>query len=286
MALQLAGIIKGNEEYEDLEPLESPPGGVIDRDSNGRPTGILRERAVELVLSVMNKKTDLEMKNFISEGLSLCAKKGLTAVQTNDANALSVYRDLQSQNLLPIRVFLTPNYEELIDDCRKKYPVDSENCTVNSRTSEEQLKPFRPSCIPPSSAAVSHSVIESDSRSNVKIELSTAESRLIVERLKIYADGSLGAETAALRTVPGSGSVKKKSKNGLERFNTVIGIDDVDDNNESIPPVPSMISQDYTGILTHTKTDLKDMVSHARDLGFRVEVHAIGDAAVDRVRLT
>ena len=99
--MQLAGIVRGCKEY--VDPIESSPGGIIDRDIDGRPTGILRERAVELVLSVMGKKSHLEMKSFVSDGLSSCVQKGLTAVQTNDANALSVYRDLLAENSLPDR---------------------------------------------------------------------------------------------------------------------------------------------------------------------------------------
>jgi predicted amidohydrolase YtcJ len=78
-----------------------PSGGVID-ENEGIPTGILKERAVELVLSVVGKKSNEEMKSFIIDGLNLCVKMGLTAVQTNDAESLSVYKELQSENKLPV----------------------------------------------------------------------------------------------------------------------------------------------------------------------------------------
>jgi hypothetical protein len=41
----------------------------------------------------------------------------------------------------------------------------------------------------------------------------------------------------------------------------------------------------HTGILVHKNKDLEDMISHARGLGFRVEIHAIGDAAAEQVGL-
>jgi predicted amidohydrolase YtcJ len=64
--------------------------------------------------------------------------------------------------------------------------------------------------------------------------------------VKIFSDGSLGAETAALRV------------DGSE------------------PPVS-------TGVLVHNDAGLRSMIQEARERGFRVEIHAIGDAAADQV---
>ena len=277
--MQLAGISRGCGQYEDVDTIESPLGGIIDRDSDGRPTGILRERAVELILTVMGKKSHSEMKSFISDGLSLCAKKGLTAVQTNDANALSVYRDLLAENSLPIRVFLTPNYEEVTLHDVRNLPI---NMSTGSGIIEEQLTPHRPSCMPLSSASISKTTLSSanvivlGSSSSEEINFAVADSRLIVERLKIYADGSLGAETAALRKAPADIENQQES---INETLSIINIDEIDDSAISAPAV----SSEYSGILTHSKIGLQGMVSHARNLGFRVEVHAIGDAAVDQV---
>ena len=42
---------------------------------SGFPTGILRERATELIMAVMNRgRTFEEKRKFISEGLSICAQ--------------------------------------------------------------------------------------------------------------------------------------------------------------------------------------------------------------------
>ena len=275
--MQLAGIVRGCKEY--VDPIESPPGGIIDRDSDGRPTGILRERAVELVLSVMGKKSHLEMKSFISDGLSSCVKKGLTAVQTNDANALLVYRDLLAENSLPIRVFLTPNFEEVTLNDENNLPI---SMSTGQQILKEQLKPYRPNCVPLSSASISKTALSSakvivfSSNNNEEINFARADSRLIVERLKIYADGSLGAETAALRKTPAE---IKNQHDIINETPCVINIKEIDDTANSTPAV----SPEYSGILTHSKSGLQEMVSHARNLGFRVEVHAIGDAAVDQV---
>ena len=242
----------------DLDLLSSPPGGAIDRDGEGNPTGILRERAVELVLSIIGKKSLEELKGFISDGLALCSRKGLTSVQTNDIAALEAYRELQRHDALPLRVFLTPNYDELFHDSDDD--INSDSCASSAALVEKQIRPYRPNCMPASSAKVPESVIDGgtglDARMNSRttlppaiIDTSTASSRLVVERVKIYADGSLGAETAALRT---TGS-------------------------------PTETDPGYSGILTYSKESLQGMVSHARGLGLRVEVHAIGDAAAEQV---
>jgi predicted amidohydrolase YtcJ len=67
-----------------------------------------------------------------------------------------------------------------------------------------------------------------------------------MDRIKIMCDGSLGANTAAL-------------------------LSSSDDKG------------DVVGVLYHATEDLRRMIQHARDLNFRVEIHAIGDAAVLQV---
>lgn len=88
----------------------SVDGGVIDAeedvDEEGAvtvaPTGILKERACEFVTAVLDSlRGEPERETFISEGLALCLRRGLTSVQTNDARcflhpwllqSLSTYR--------------------------------------------------------------------------------------------------------------------------------------------------------------------------------------------------
>lgn len=75
------------------------------------------------------------------------------------------------------------------------------------------------------------------------IPLASTKQRLAVERIKIFSDGSLGAATAAIK-----------------------------DQGDS-----------YQGILIHTKEKMVQMISDAHSKGFRVEIHAIGDAAAEQV---
>ena len=209
------------------------PGGVIEIDEVTRlPTGILKERAVELVTANMQKfKSNSNRKQFIVDGLNLCMKYGLTSVQTNDEASVHIYQTLQHENSLLLRVFLTPNFNDF------KIPA--------SEGGIQDMTPVRPECLK----------IRKDSTSQL-LSTSDKASKLIVERVKLFADGSLGAETAAIRN--------------------------------SAPSIPSMtsngiIGSDYTGVLIQEDAELVSMVKYAKDRDFRVEVHAIGDKAAECV---
>lgn len=69
--------------------------------------------------------------------------------------------------------------------------------------------------------------------------------------MKIFSDGSLGAETAALR---------------LERDSSAA---------ES--------ERTHKGVLMHKAEAMRCMIAVARSNGYRLEVHAIGDAAAEQV---
>lgn len=77
---------------------QSPPGGVIEVDAAGNPTGVLKERAVELIVAAQQRlqrgdnsdpSAALQQKmRFLREGMDVCVRAGLTTVQTNDEGAL------------------------------------------------------------------------------------------------------------------------------------------------------------------------------------------------------
>ena len=68
-------------------------------DDAGSPTGIIKERATELIVAAQQNQSvsgsestrsaDLEQKlRFIKEGMALCARVGLTSVHSNDERSL------------------------------------------------------------------------------------------------------------------------------------------------------------------------------------------------------
>ena len=80
--------------------------------------------------AVVQTRTDEDKKHFLREGLNMCLRHGLTAVQTNDEGTVQAYKELLAQQeaemaqaeggnevqSVPIRVFLTPNHSELNEE--------------------------------------------------------------------------------------------------------------------------------------------------------------------------
>ena len=70
-ALEIAGITKDTPD---------PPGGSIDRDEQGAPTGILRENARDLVLPYMPVETEDELVSALTDLGDLLISQGIVAV--------------------------------------------------------------------------------------------------------------------------------------------------------------------------------------------------------------
>lgn len=150
-------------------------GGVVDVE-NRVPTGIFRESAVKLIIDAVANKTPDQIELLLKEGLRQCTRLGLTAVQTNDEGSYSAYTSLVSKQRqyeasgltlpddappMPSRVFLTPMADEVLKS--------------------STIAPFRPEGL------------------QVAGCVANAGSKLVVERVKFFTDGSLGAETAAIK---------------------------------------------------------------------------------------
>lgn len=135
-----------------------PPGGTIDRDGDGEPTGILRETAIEVVSSVLTPEVPPLTPDELNRALRGLVQQGLThlGVIVNDAGPLlgSVGDELSllcaagPELPLPLSVFV------ITDDARRL---------------EEAA---------------------------AKIE--RAGPRIEFAGLKVFADGSLGGHTAAM----------------------------------------------------------------------------------------
>ena len=84
----------------------SPPGGEIERDRDGEPTGVLRETAMALVLRQMPQPSGDDYEAMITAALNHQLSHGITS--TTDAGVavelLETYRRLDADGRLPCRV--------------------------------------------------------------------------------------------------------------------------------------------------------------------------------------
>ena len=104
-ALRVAGVDRASQD---------PPGGRIDRDSRGEPTGILRESAMQLVASVLPAPNDAEMDAAMGQALTELAQLGVTGVHSMDgARGLGSLQRLRARGRLPVRVTFNLPFADL-----------------------------------------------------------------------------------------------------------------------------------------------------------------------------
>ena len=95
-ALKLAGIGQSTGE---------PPGGVIDRDRAGNPSGILRETAMQLVSATVPPANEADLDRAMDRALAALARFGLTSVHSMDsARGFGSLQRLHARGRLPLRV--------------------------------------------------------------------------------------------------------------------------------------------------------------------------------------
>lgn len=145
---------------------------------------------------------------------------------------------LKSRNELPMRIFLTPVHGEL------HVPPGAGGGVLG-------IAPFRPLSL------LNSSYLGGDGNATCM------ESRLVMERVKIFTDGSLGAETAAIRSLPSLTTDESTSF--------------AETSEGAATPTSA------NGVLVYERAALAKMLVEAFVAGYRVEVHAIGDAAAEQV---
>ena len=203
-ALRLAGIT--------AETVD-PPGGSIDRDEHGRPTGLLREKAAGMIESLIVETAE-RRRQYVEVGLDYCLRMGLTCVQTNDERCWSTYKQLADEGKLPLRVFLTIMHAEMGLD--------------GQPTAGEEYGPL-----------------------------------LSCHRIKMFADGALGAETAALTQPYVHRCAHSQHSHSHDE------VQQAED------------KRDNYGILIHSQESMNEKVKRAHELGYRIEMHVIGDRAAE-----
>ncbi len=96
LALHLAGIAKDTKD---------PPGGSIERDAAGEPTGMLKENAVGLVSRKVPPLSASQRRRSILLALAEAARFGVTSLQDNSAWAdFQIYEQLKREGKLTARI--------------------------------------------------------------------------------------------------------------------------------------------------------------------------------------
>jgi len=136
-----------------------PPGGTIDRDPDGKPTGVLKESAQRLVNRLVPMFSDEQWREGIKQLAQEFNKEGMTGVKEPGIGTRQweAYRDVLLRGDLSVRVFVLWRSGRTVE-------------------AAEQLIER----------------IESDAKPYV----STGDDHLISGGVKLYVDGSGGARTA------------------------------------------------------------------------------------------
>lgn len=105
-ALELAGITAATPD---------PPGGAIDRDpATGQPTGILKERAMELISHLFQGPAVDEAVEAIKAGMPHAHRLGLVGVHTMESsNSWRAFQKLRASGELKLRVLMQIPEENL-----------------------------------------------------------------------------------------------------------------------------------------------------------------------------
>jgi predicted amidohydrolase YtcJ len=92
---------------------QDPPGGVIDRDASGEPTGVLRELAMSQLTDVIPPPTEAETVDAMRQAFPLLHRLGVTGVHdyrimggADGPPAFRAYQRLRAGGELPLRLWM------------------------------------------------------------------------------------------------------------------------------------------------------------------------------------
>jgi predicted amidohydrolase YtcJ len=117
-ALQLASITIASRD---------PKGGKIDRDSNGQPTGILRETARQALRDAIPPPTHDKRRQAMELALEEAAQSGITSVQDNSSwEDFQILEEIEKDGKLTARISEWLPFDEPLDHLdamRKEHPA-------------------------------------------------------------------------------------------------------------------------------------------------------------------
>lgn len=98
-----------------------PEGGKIDRDAEGTPTGILREKAQDLVADSIPQPSPEKRRQAIELALADLARNGITSAQDNSQwEDFLVYEELEREGKLTSRISEWLSFNDSLEDLDKK----------------------------------------------------------------------------------------------------------------------------------------------------------------------
>jgi len=111
LVLKLAGI---------TAKTPDPPGGVIVRDAQGNPTGIVKDAAQDLVFKVVPPLTHDQRVKVIKRAMAHAASLGVTSVQhmNSDYADIAVYSELHQRGELITRIYAAPLIPQVDDQVK------------------------------------------------------------------------------------------------------------------------------------------------------------------------
>jgi len=112
-ALQLANVTGTSHD---------PEGGLIDRDKNGQPTGILRDTAQQAVRTVIPPPTREQRRRGIEVALADLAAHGITSAQdySPDWENFQIYAELEKEGKLTARISEWLPFNDSIEELKRK----------------------------------------------------------------------------------------------------------------------------------------------------------------------
>ncbi len=97
-----------------------PPGGVIVRDAQGNPTGVVKDAAQDLVFKVVPPLTHDQLVRVVKRAMAHAASLGVTSVQhmNPDYEDIAAYSELLERGELITRIYAAPLIPQVDDQAK------------------------------------------------------------------------------------------------------------------------------------------------------------------------
>lgn len=114
---------------------KDPDGGRVHRDANGKPTGVLVDRAMGLVSRKIPAPTQEQLQQRILRAAQECVRLGMTSVHDAgvSGNDIAAYHQLVSAKMLPMRVYaMIRGTDPVLQEWMKRGPEIGDYLTIRS----------------------------------------------------------------------------------------------------------------------------------------------------------